>query len=125
MKIKKDIMLKAVREDFSNATDLADYLVKKGLPFRQAHAVSGRAVHYCIEQHKWLEDLSMEEYKKLSGLFEADIYDAIKPETCVKNRNSYGGTSYEQVKMQILAAKNIFANEKKQLELYESKQIKI
>ncbi|WP_196599656.1 argininosuccinate lyase [Pectinatus frisingensis] len=125
MKIKKDIMLKAVREDFSNATDLADYLVKKGLPFRQAHAVSGRAVHYCIEQHKWLENLSMEEYKKLSDLFEADIYDAIKPEICVKNRNSYGGTSYEQVKMQILAAKNIFANEKKQLELYESKQIKI
>ena len=125
MKVKKDVMLKAVQEDFSNATDLADYLVKKGMPFRQAHAVSGKAVHYCIEQKKWLEDLSMEEFKKLSELFESDIHEAIKPETCVKNRNSYGGTSYKQVTGQITAAGNILAAEKQQLDQYKSKKIKV
>ena len=104
MKVRKDVMLKAVREDFSNATDLADYLVKKGMPFRKAHSVSGHAVHYCIENNKWLEDLTMDEFKQMSDLFEEDIYEAIAPETCVKNRNSYGGTSYSQVDMQLALA---------------------
>lgn len=86
--------------DFSNATDMADYLAKKGLPFRQAHAVVGGAVHYCIEHHKVLHDLSMEELKSMSPLFEEDIMDALKIENCVKNRESYGGTGPKSVARQ-------------------------
>jgi argininosuccinate lyase len=123
MTVKKDVMKKAVTEDFSNATDLADYLVKKGMPFRQAHAVSGHAVHYCIEQGKWLEDLTMEEFKKLSPLFAADIKEAILPETCVKNRNSFGGTSYQQVKLQLDAAAKLLAAEQAMVEAKGKKQI--
>ena len=101
MKIRKNNMLKAVEEDFSNATDLADYLVKKNLPFRQAHEVAGKIVHFCIEKNIYLKDLSLADFKKFSPLFDADIHDAIKPETCVAARNSQGGTSYQQVQMQI------------------------
>jgi argininosuccinate lyase len=89
-----------LEHDFSNATDMADYLAKKGLPFRQAHAVVGQAVHYCITKHKVLLDLSMEELKDMSPLFEEDIKEALQIENCVKNRRSYGGTSPEQVKRQ-------------------------
>ena len=105
MKIKAENMRRAVEEDFSNATDLADYLVKKGLPFRQAHEVSGKLVHYCIDKKIYLKDLSMEEFKNFSDKIEEDIYIAIKPETCVNARNSLGGTSLEQVENQILDAK--------------------
>lgn len=125
MRVNKDIMLSAVKEDFSNATDLADYLVKKGLPFRQAHAVSGRAVHYCIENNKWLLDLTLEELQAFSPLFEADILDAITPETCVKNRNSFGGTSYAQVDMQIGAAKAILAKHQAVVDEYRSRMITV
>ena len=104
MKIKKDNMRRAVEEDFSNATDLADYLVKKNLPFRQAHEVAGKLVHFCIEKNIYLKDLTLEDFRKFSPLFESDIHDAIKPETCVAARNSQGGTSYRQVQMQIYAA---------------------
>lgn len=104
MKVRRDNMRRAVEEDFSNATDLADYLVKKGLPFRQAHKVSGKLVHHCIERGCYLEDLPLDEFKTFSTLFEEDIYNAIKPETCVAARNSQGGTSYQQVDVQITAA---------------------
>ena len=125
MKVKKDVMKRAVDEDFSNATDLADYLAKKGMPFRKAHAVSGSAVHYCIEHHKWLEDLSLDEFKALSPMFDEDIFEAIRPETCVKNRNSLGGTSYTQVAAQIKAARDIIAADTKTADEQEAKQIKI
>ena len=105
MKINAVNMRRAVEEDFSNATDLADYLVKKNLPFRQAHEVSGKLVHYCIERGVYLKDLTLDDFKKFSPLFDSDIHDAIKPETCVANRNSQGGTSYQQVANQICAAK--------------------
>lgn len=109
MKIKSENMRRAVEEDFSNATDLADYLVKKNLPFRQAHEISGKIVHHCIERGIYLKDLSTEEFKNFSDKFGEDIHDAIKPETCVNSRNSLGGTSTEQVKMQIeFAKKKIF-----------------
>ena len=68
----------------------ADYLVKKGMPFRKAHSVSGHAVHYCIENNKWLEDLTMDEFKQMSDLFEEDIYEAISMKTCVEMRNTIG-----------------------------------
>ena len=105
MKIRKENMRRAVEEDFSNATDLADYLVKKNLPFRQAHEVAGKLVHFCIEKNIYLKDLTLDQFKNFSPLFEADIHDAIKPETCVAARNSQGGTSYRQVQMQICAAR--------------------
>lgn len=125
MKVRKDVMHRAVAEDFSNATDLADYLVKKGMPFRHAHAVSGKAVHYCIEQGKWLADMSMDEFKKLSELFEDDIYEAISPETCVKNRNSYGGTSYQQVEMQLGLADELMKKEQSFIAEKDAKQAKV
>ena len=123
MKVRREVMKKAVTEDFSNATDLADYLVKKGMPFRKAHAVAGAAVHQCIEQGKYLEDMSLKEFQALSPLFESDIKEAIRPETCVKNRNSYGGTSYEQVSLQLKAAKELLASEKGIAEAAREKQI--
>lgn len=89
-----------LESDFSNATDMADYLAKKGLPFRQAHAVVGKAVHYCIEHHKVLLDLSMEEFKAMSPLFEEDIKEALSIENCVKNRESYGGTGPKSIERQ-------------------------
>ena len=123
MKVRREVMKKAVTEDFSNATDLADYLVKKGMPFRKAHAVAGQAVHQCIEQGKYLEDMSLKEFQALSPLFASDIKEAIRPETCVKNRNSYGGTSYEQVSLQLKAAKELLASEKGMAETAREKQI--
>lgn len=89
-----------LEHDFSNATDMADYLAKKGLPFRQAHAVVGNAVHYCIEHHKVLHDLTMEEFKSMSPLFKEDMLEALKIENCVKNRESYGGTGPKSVERQ-------------------------
>ena len=109
MKVKVENMRRAVEEDFSNATDAADYLVKKNLPFRKAHEVAGKLVHYCIERGIYLKDLSLDEFKTFSDKFDADIFDAIKPETCVNSRNSLGGTSTVQVKLQIDAAKNLLA----------------
>ncbi|MFO7263637.1 MAG: argininosuccinate lyase [Bacillaceae bacterium G1] len=97
MKVNADRMLKAVREDFSNATDLADYLVRKGLPFRQAHEVVGKAVLYCVQRGKFLADLTLDEYRQWSPLFEADIYDVLQPERVVNARNVAGGTARPQV----------------------------
>ena len=125
MKVRKDVMKKAVTEDFSNATDLADYLVKKGMPFRKAHAVSGQAVHDCIEKGIYLEDMSLEDFQKLSPLFGADIKEAISPETCVKNRNSLGGTSYKQVELQLHAAKDLLAAEEKVSDKAADQQIQV
>ena len=123
MKVNRAVMKRAVEEDFSNATDLADYLAKKGLPFREAHAVAGQAVHYCIERKKWLADLTLEEFQKFSPLFAADIKDVIRPENCVANRNSSGGTSPARVKNQIEAARQLMAAEQKTVETWEKKQI--
>ena len=101
MQVRQENLAKAVREDFSNATDLADYLVRKALPFRQAHEVIGKTVLYCIEQGKYLADLTMEEYKGFSELFEEDLYHAIDVRTVVNARNSLGGTGTDSVKTQL------------------------
>ncbi len=100
MTVNGDHTRQVLESDFSNATDMADYLAKKGLPFRQAHAVVGNAVHYCIEHHKILLDLSMEEFRSMSPLFEEDIKEALSIENCVKNRESYGGTGPKSVERQ-------------------------
>ncbi|MCM3764842.1 argininosuccinate lyase [Neobacillus niacini] len=104
MTVRKDVMRKAINNDFSNATDIADYLVTKGLPFREAHEVIGKIVLYAIQSGKFLLDLSMDEYKEFSGLFGEDIYEVLAPEHVVAVRNSFGGTSPEQVLAQIKLA---------------------
>lgn len=105
MEVRKERLAQAVKEDFSNATDLADYLVRKGLPFRQAHEVIGKLVLYCIEQRKYLGDLSLEEYKTHSPLFAEDVFHAIDIRTVVDARNVRGGTGSAQVQQAIELAK--------------------
>ncbi len=123
MRVNKEKMLLATKEDFSNATDMADYLVKKGLPFRDAHEVAGKSVSYCIEQDKWLMDLTLEEFKQFSPLFDEEILEEIKVETCVANRNSYGGTSYSQVEQSLKNAAEIMKKQQNVLDRYTEKAI--
>lgn len=104
MTVNKEKMKKAVKEDYSNATDIADYLVTKGLPFREAHEVIGKIVLYSIQNKKYLLDLTIEEYKQFSSLFEEDIYPILEPEHVVAARNSLGGTAPKQVLQQIKLA---------------------
>ena len=101
---KRDKMLEATKDGYLNATDLADYLVAKGLPFRTAHSVVGKLVHYCLEKQKRLEELSLEEFQASSTLIENDVYEKLDIQNVVAVRNSYGGTSKEQVQHQINAA---------------------
>ena len=97
----EDNMKAAAGKGFINATDLADYLVKKGLPFRTAYKISGEIVAQCIKENKILETLTLEEYKKHSNLFEEDLYSEISLEACVAKRISKGGTSVKSVEEQI------------------------
>ena len=101
MKSRPDNMKKAAQGGFINATDLADYLVKKGLPFRSAYKISGQIVAKCIAEGKVLETLTLEEYKSFSDLFENDLYHDIDLNTCVEKRVSEGGTSVASVEAQI------------------------
>ena len=105
MTVKKDNMLRGSKGGFTNATDVADYLVKKGLPFREAHAVVGRMVFYAIERDKSLDDLTMAEFKEFSDIIEDDIYNAISMETCVNDRKVIGGPAKEVVEKAIRKAK--------------------
>ena len=90
MKFNRDIMKVSAMKGFTNATDAADYLVNHGVPFRDAHGIIGRLVLYCIEQNKAIDELSLEELKSISPVFEQDIYDAISLETCVNKRTTIG-----------------------------------
>ena len=101
MKVNADAMLQSAKKGFMNATDLADYLVLKGLAFRDAYKISGSVVAYCIQSGTILEDLPLEEYKKFSLLIGQDVYDAIDLKNCVQKRSSEGGTSVESVKKQL------------------------
>ncbi len=101
MRVNADRMRAAAAGGFINATDCADYLVKHGMPFRDAYKITGTLVAQCIERNLTLETLPLEDYKKLSELFGEDIYDAISLETCVKERKSFGGPAPECVKGQI------------------------
>ena len=106
MTVRKDRMLEGAKGGFTNATDVADYLVKKGLPFRDAHGVVGRMVAYCIEKNTVIDALSPEEFKSFSELFGEDIYDAISLETCVNQRKLIGGPASATVKALIEKYKN-------------------
>jgi argininosuccinate lyase len=107
MKVNRDRMRQAVNQDFSNATDIADYLAGKGLPFRQAHEVIGKIVLYCIQNNKYLLDLSMDEFTQFSNLFDENIYNVLQPEQVVNARNVYGGTAANQVTEAIARAEAV------------------
>ncbi|RSD27720.1 argininosuccinate lyase [Mesobacillus subterraneus] len=108
MKVKQEKMESSVKNDFSNATELADYLAAKGVPFREAHEIVGKLVLECIQKGCYLADLPLEEYKEMNSLFEDDIYDALNPYNAVERRNSAGGTGFSQVKNQIDKGKSLF-----------------
>ncbi len=98
LEFRSERLLQAVAEDFSNATDVADYLAARGVPFREAYNLVGKVVRTCLKSGKLLKDLSLEEWKELHPAFEEDVYDAIAPTQVVAARNSYGGTGFEQVR---------------------------
>jgi len=101
LKANEEQMMKAAQKGFINATDLADYLVKKGLPFRSAYKISGQIVAWCIQNQTVLEEVSLEKYRSFSDLFEEDVYGAIDLKHCVETRISEGGTSFRSVVKQI------------------------
>lgn len=105
-------MKEAAQKGFINATDCADYLTKKGMAFRDAYGCIGQLVKYCISTHQDLESLSMDEYHKISPLFDDDVYEAVALKTCIKNRNVVGGPSPEMVEKHISLVE-------KELEAYE------
>lgn len=101
MKIHADVMENAAKSGFMNATDAADYLVSKGLAFRDCHEIIGRIVLYCIEKHKAIEDLSLEELQSFSDKFEADIFEKIDIRACINAKKSKGSTSFESVEQML------------------------
>lgn len=103
MKVNKDNMKKGASGGFTNATDVADYLAKHNVPFRTAHSIVGEMVLYCIKENKAIEELSLEEFKSFSPVFEEDIYNAIDLLICVEERKVIGGPSSESIKIQINA----------------------
>jgi argininosuccinate lyase len=107
MAARTENMKRAAQKGFINATDLADYLVKKGLPFRSAYKISGQLVAKCIKENTVLEDLPLSEYQALSDLFSEDLYNEIDLATCVEKRISEGGTSVPSVNKQISYVKNL------------------
>ena len=121
MTVNVDKMAQAVSKDFSNATDLADYLVRKGLPFRQAHEIVGKCVAYAIHQGKFLPEISLEEYKQFSDLFESDLLVALKPEHCVEARKSYGGPAFSENEKQFVIGDKVLAVQQAKLEELQSK----
>jgi argininosuccinate lyase len=105
MNVKADNMRAAAARGFSTATDVADYLVRKGLPFRDAHEIVGKAVRYCMENGKDLPELPIETWKGFSERIEADIFEAITLEASVNARKATGGTALERVRAEIERAK--------------------
>ncbi len=106
MKALPDNMLKAAQKGFINATDLADYLTKKGEPFRSAYKTTGQIVAYCIQNNKVLEEMSLSEYKQFQSLFEEDVFEAIDLRRCVESRISAGGTNQASAEEQIKYIQN-------------------
>ena len=110
MKLNKDRMRRSAMEGFTNATDAADYLVKKGVPFRDAHGIIGRLVLYSIDNKKSLDELTLDEYKAICPVFEDDIYEAISLETCVSLRNTIGAPGIEAMKKVIAINEDYLKN---------------
>ncbi len=106
MKVKAENMEKAAKYGYMNATDAADYLVSKGIPFRDCHEIIGRMVLYCINKGIALDELTMDEFKSFSPEFSEDIYDKISVRSCIKAKKSKGSTSFESVKAQLSEIEN-------------------
>lgn len=103
--VNTDRLNETVHKDFSNATELADYLVEKDIPFREAHAIVGQIVYWCIQHDCYLLDVPLEKYQEFSPTIDETIYSYLKPENCLKRRKSYGSTGQESVRHQIEVAK--------------------
>ncbi|MDD3200110.1 MAG: argininosuccinate lyase [Eubacteriales bacterium] len=101
MRINADVMEQAAKSGFMNATDAADYLVSKGLPFRECHEIIGRIVLYCIGHNKAIEELTLNELKSFSDKFEEDIYEKVDIRACIKAKKSKGSTSFESVELML------------------------
>lgn len=101
MQFQTERMEKSARQGFTNATDAADYLVNHGVPFRDAHGIVGRLVLYCIEKNIALDDMTLEEYREISPVFEEDIFDAVSMETCVNKRLTAGAPGKKAMKQVI------------------------
>ena len=110
MRFHKDVMAKSAMNGFTNATDAADYLVVKGVPFRDAHGIIGRLVLYCIEKEKSIEECSLDELKNISPVFEEDIYEAVSLKTCVEKRLTIGAPGQESMK-KVIAANRAYIEE--------------
>ncbi len=121
MTVNEEAMRAAVSRDFSNATDLAEYLVRKGLPFRQAHEVVGKCVAYAIGAGKFLSELELAEYKNFSELFAADLLEVLRPENCVAARRSFGGPAFEENEKQFFVGENVLGKQRTQLEALQKK----
>jgi argininosuccinate lyase len=112
MQVNKEKMEASTKGDFSTATELADYLVKKGLSFREAHKLVGGMVIYCLENKKNLEDLTLSELKSFHKNFSKKALEILKPQSAVKAKDSFGGTSLKRVKGSIQKAKKILKQER-------------
>ncbi|MBU1181502.1 MAG: argininosuccinate lyase [Proteobacteria bacterium] len=111
LKVNKDVMLRGASSGFLNATDMADYLVTKGMAFRDAHACSGKAVGYAIGEKKELHELTLEEMRSFSSLFSSDVFDVLTPASMIERRKSFGGTAAENVLPAIKKAKKDIGKE--------------
>ena len=116
MKVNAERTRRAADMGYANATDLADYLAKKGIPFREAHHIVGSMVNYAIKHNKRLDDFTMDEYRQFSDKIEEDIREEISLETCVKARRSFGGTAPERVREQLEHADKVLSEEAKALQ---------
>ena len=105
MTVNQEHMAASTEKDFSNATELADYLASKGLPFREAHEIVGKMVLECTKLGYYLQDVPLARYQEVSDLIEEDIYITLQSKTAVERRNSLGGTGFAQVLWQIEEAK--------------------
>ena len=123
MNVNSRRMRQMLDDDFSNATDMADYLVRKGLPFREAHAVVGRAVRLAIETQRSLTELPLSELKALCPLFEDDILSALQIETCIEARNSEGGTASAQVRQALTNCHSIMQLQQTTIDMYTKSNI--
>jgi argininosuccinate lyase len=110
MKVNREAMYNAAQKGFINATDLADYLTKKGLPFRRAYQMVGQIVSHCLQNNLVLDTLPLETYKNFSPLFEQDLYAEISLETCVSKRTSPGGTGTQSLLDQIKYLRGVVTN---------------
>ena len=110
LKFNEFNLMQSVEKDFSNATDIADYLVNKGVAFREAYQIVGSIVMFCVSKKILFKELSLNEFRRFHQVFDEDIYENILPKNVVNSRNSVGGTSFKRVEEELISWKNILLN---------------